>query len=77
MEKQAGFAANHNLDYPLLSDPTSSVGKLFGVKQLLFGLAGPLQRVTFAINGDGTIATVVEGLFKTEEHADQALAALR
>ena len=44
-----GFAANHDLDYPVLSDPAGSVAELYGVKPSLLGKLGPLQRPTFAI----------------------------
>ena len=77
VEKQAGFAANHDLDYPVLSDPAGSVAELYGVKPSLLGKLGPLQRTTFAIGADGRIKTVVEGMLKAEIHADEALAALR
>lgn len=77
MEAQAGFAANHDLDYPVLSDPTGSVAGLYGVKPSILGKLGPLQRTTFAIGADGRIKAVVEGMLKAEIHADEALAALR
>ena len=77
VEKQAGFAANHDLDYPVLSDPSGSVADLYGVKPSLLGKLGPLQRTTFAIGADGRIKAVVEGMLKAEIHADEALAALR
>ena len=77
VEKQAGFAANHDLDYPVLSDPAGSVAELYGVKPSLLGKLGPLQRTTFAIGTDGRIKAVVEGMLKAEIHADEALAALR
>ena len=77
VEKQAGFADHLGLDYPILSDPSGSAAKLFGVKPSLLGRFGPLQRTTFAIGADATIKTVVEGMLKAEIHADEALAALR
>lgn len=77
VEKQAGFASHHALDYPVLSDPAGSVAELYGVKPALFRRLGPLQRTTFAIDRDGTIKRVVEGMLKAEIHADEALAAFR
>ncbi|GGR62889.1 peroxiredoxin Q/BCP [Nocardioides luteus] len=77
IEKQAGFAAHHDLDYPVLSDPSGSVAALYGVKPSILGKIGPLQRTTFAIGADGRIKTVVEGMLKADIHADEALAALR
>jgi thioredoxin-dependent peroxiredoxin len=77
VEKQAGFAANHDLDYPVLSDPAGSVAGRYGVKPSILGRLGPLQRTTFAIGADGRIKTVVEGMLNAEIHADEALAALR
>ncbi|WP_300683222.1 peroxiredoxin [Nocardioides sp.] len=77
VDKQAGFAANHDLDYPVLSDPSGSAAAAYGVKPALFGKVGPLQRTTFVIGTDGRILHVVESMFKAELHADEALAALR
>jgi peroxiredoxin Q/BCP len=75
--KQAGFAEHWDLDYPVLSDPEGSVAALFGIKPALFGKIGPLQRATFAIRADGTVAKVVTGMLNATIHADEALAALR
>ncbi|MFT4262315.1 MAG: peroxiredoxin [Nocardioides sp.] len=77
VDKQAGFAANQGLDYPILSDPAGEVAASYGVRPALFGRLGPLQRTTFAIGADGTVKAVVEGMLKAEIHADEALAALR
>lgn len=77
VEKQAGFAAHHSLDYPVLSDPAGTAAALFGVKPALFGKVGPLQRTTFAIGTDGVIKAVVESMLNATVHADEALAALR
>lgn len=77
VDKQAGFAANHELDYPLLSDPDATVARSYGVKPFLFGKLGPNQRLTFAIGADGLVKKVVSGMLNSDIHADQALAALR
>ncbi|UDY24943.1 peroxiredoxin [Nocardioides sp. Kera G14] len=77
VQKQAGFAAHHELDYPVLSDPSGAVAASYGVRPALFGRIGPLQRTTFAIGADGVIKAVVQGMLKAEIHADEALAALR
>ncbi len=77
VEKQAGFAAHHSLDYPVLSDPDAAVARSYGVKPVLLGRLGPNQRTTFAIGADGLVKKVVTGMLQAEIHADQALAALR
>lgn len=70
---QAEFHAEHDLGFPLLSDPDRSVAKRFGVKR-----PGPLlnKRTTFVIETDGTLLDVIATEFNMETHADAALAAL-
>ncbi len=77
VEKQAGFASHHDVDYPLLSDADGFVAASYGVRPALFGKLGPLSRTTFAIGADGTVKKVVTGMLNATVHADEALAALR
>ena len=77
VDKQRQFAELHGFDYPLLSDPDSTVAELFGVKRKL--PLGPLstKRMTFVIDTDRTILEVVHSERNMNEHADRALDAVR
>ncbi len=72
--RQAEFASQYGLDYPVLSDPDRSIAKLYGVKR-----PGPLsnKRKTFVIGTDRRIIEVIDSEFNMDTHADTALAALR
>lgn len=74
IERQAAFADQAGLDYPLLSDPDRSIAKAFGVKR-----PGPLlnRRTTFVIDADRTVLEVVSSETNMEVHADTALEVLR
>jgi thioredoxin-dependent peroxiredoxin len=54
VEVNAGFAAEQNADFPLLSDPTKAVARAYGV----LGGAGFAKRHTFYIGADGRILAV-------------------
>ena len=74
VETQARFRTEHNLDYPLISDPDGSVAQVFGAKRM-----GPLpsKRQTFVIDSDGTLLRVISSELNMNVHADEALEVLR
>jgi len=72
-ESHRAFAAKHSLPFPLLSDPGGKVRKLYGVKKAFGVLPG---RVTFVIDRDGVVRNVYSGLFESDKHVQEALAAL-
>ena len=74
VERQRQFAAKHNFDYPLLSDPDRSVAKVFGVKR-----PGPLfnRRATFVIGTNHRLLASIHSELNMDKHADEALAVLR
>jgi peroxiredoxin len=74
VERQASFADQHQLGYPLLSDRDRSIAKAFGVKR-----PGPLfsRRKTFVIDTDRRVLAVIAGELDAKVHADQALEVLR
>ncbi|MFP5283961.1 MAG: peroxiredoxin [Actinomycetes bacterium] len=74
VDRQAEFAEQAGLDFPVLSDPCRSVARAFGVKRL-----GPLfnRRMTFVIDTDRTVLEVVASETSMRRHADAALAVLR
>lgn len=54
VEENAGFAAEQNADFPLLSDPTRETARAYGV----LGSSGYAQRHTFYIGTDGRILAI-------------------
>jgi thioredoxin-dependent peroxiredoxin len=54
VEDNAGFAAEQNADFPLLSDPTKAVARAYGV----LGDAGLARRHTYYIGADGRILAI-------------------
>ena len=73
--RQATFATNNDLDYPLLSDADGSVAKEFGVKRALNVLK--VRRVTFVVGAERRILAVINGEVNMSAHADRALEVLR
>jgi len=67
------FAAKYNLPFTLLSDKGGRVRKLFGVKRTFGILPG---RVTFVVDREGVVRHVYSGLFESDKHVQEALAAL-
>lgn len=74
VERQAAFAAQHDIGYPLLSDPDRSIARAYGVKR-----PGPLftKRKTFVIDTERRVLAVIGGELDAKVHADKALEVLR
>jgi thioredoxin-dependent peroxiredoxin len=66
------FTQKFNLPFPLLADVDGSIIKAYDVE----GSSGYAQRVTYTIDGSGTI-TNVDSSVKTESHAQDVLASLK
>ena len=75
-DKQKKWADQHGFDYPLLSDPDSSVAAKLGVKRRL--PLGPLstRRITLVIDTDRTVLDVIHSETNMQEHAARALEVL-
>jgi peroxiredoxin Q/BCP len=73
IESHRSFATKHGLPFRLLSDPNSTVRKLFGISSML-GVPG---RVTFVVNQDGVIVFVYSSQMYPARHAQEALDALK
>ena len=69
-ESHAQFVARHRLPFILLSDPQGKVAKLFGVSKT-FGIL--LGRVTFVIDGQGTIQHAYSSQLRVTQHVKEAL----
>ena len=55
IEQNKGFAAEHGADFPMLSDPTKEIARIYGVLREDRGIAA---RHTFYIDKDGIIVAI-------------------
>jgi len=69
------FIADHQLNFPLLSDRDATICKAYGVARL--GGWFPPKRVTFVIDRDGVVRHVIHSELGIAKHVDEALEALR
>jgi thioredoxin-dependent peroxiredoxin len=77
VDKQAKFSADHNFDFPVLSDAGGTVASSFGVKRGLLGKLMPVKRTTFVIDTDRKVLEVISSEINMNTHADKALEVLR
>ena len=68
------FATQHDLPYPLASDPGGKVRAAYGVPKTLGILPG---RVTFVIDREGIVRSTFNSAFGADKHVPAALEALR
>jgi len=71
------FIADHQLNFPLVSDRDATICKAFGVARLGGWLGIPPKRVTFVIDRDGVVRRVIQSEFGIAKHIDEALETLR
>lgn len=69
-----GFAANHNLQFILLSDLTGKVRKAYGAYDLFGMIPG---RVTFVINKDGKVIHKFDSQLSPTKHIQESLDILK
>lgn len=74
-ESHRKFQENNRLPFPLLSDKSGKIRKLFGVNNDLFGLIP--GRETFVFDGNGKLVYRFNSQFRFEDHAAEALKSLR
>jgi peroxiredoxin Q/BCP len=72
-ESHKGFAKQHQLSFPLISDHDGSLRKLFGVPSALGLLPG---RSTYVIDKEGIVRLIFSAQFASDKHVQQALQAL-
>jgi peroxiredoxin Q/BCP len=72
-ESHAAFSSKYRLPFPLLSDKGGRVRTLYGVTRKFGVLPG---RVTFVIDREGVVRHVYSAVFESEQHVQEALAAL-
>lgn len=79
LESHDKFRSKHNLNFPLLSDATADVAKMFGVwkeKNMYGRRAWGVARTTFLIGPDGRVKKVYKKV-DTKTHGQDVLADLR
>lgn len=74
VESHQGFASGHRLPFALLSDPSGSLRKSFGVPKTLGFLPG---RVTYVIDKEGVVRHVFNSQFAADRHVAEALTMVR
>lgn len=65
VDKQCAFAEKYHLPFPLVADADKKVSRSYGV----LGPSGRAQRVTFLLDGAGTVTDVVKGVDAVEHVA--------
>lgn len=77
-ESHRKFAADHRLNFPLISDPDGSIAKAYGLVRLGGWIPFlPPKRVTFVIDREGVVRRVIASELNMDAHVDGALAALK
>ena len=78
-ESHDKFLAKHNLNFPLLSDQTADVAKMYGAwkeKNLYGRRTWGVARMTYWIGADGRVKKIYKKV-DTEKHAEDILTDLR
>lgn len=79
VEKHEAFQEKYNLNFPLLSDQTADVAKMYGVwkeKNLYGRRTWGIARTTYLIGADGRIKKIYKKV-DTKRHAEQILEDLK
>jgi peroxiredoxin Q/BCP len=71
VESHKDFAQKHRLNYPILSDNSNVVRKLFGVPSNVFGLFP--GRVTYVADKSGKVVFIIDSQSEAHRHVDEAL----
>ena len=74
-ESHRRFAEQHNLPFPLISDPDQSISRAYGA-QRIFGGVRLLKRVTYVIDTRGVVRCAVHHEIAVGRHLEDVLAAL-
>ena len=76
LDRLHDFAAEHDLDYPLVSDKNEGgeLSKRYGLSGLL-GISQKVKRATFVVD-ERKVVEVVKGMFSSDKHVEQSLEAV-
>jgi peroxiredoxin Q/BCP len=69
------FSSAYNLPFPLISDPSKRIASLYGVTR--WGGLLPSRRVTFVIDREGIIRSVIHHELRIGKHVEEILSALK
>ncbi len=70
------FAAKHNVPFPLVADVDRSLAKSYEAIGPIRGLLGIVKRVTFVIDKQGKIASILESEINIDKHISGVKVAL-
>jgi len=70
VETQKRFAEKYGAKFPVVSDKDKAISSTY---EVLNEKGSSAQRVTFIIDREGKVVSVLRNLKKAEEHADKAL----
>lgn len=73
-ERHHEFAANHRLQFQLISDAKGEARRAFGVPKSMGLLPG---RVTYVIDKEGIVRHIFSSQFAAERHVEEALEVVR
>ncbi|HVT02330.1 MAG TPA: thioredoxin-dependent thiol peroxidase [Thermoanaerobaculia bacterium] len=79
LDSHASFRGKHNLNFPLLSDETADVAKMYGVwkeKNMYGRRSWGVARTTFLIGADGRVKKIYKKV-KTDTHGGDVVADLK
>lgn len=71
------FIEKHNLPFPLVSDEDKSISKAYGTTNRLGGLMPGAKRVTYVIDKQGVIRSVIHHEVLIGKHVDGVIEALK
>jgi peroxiredoxin Q/BCP len=74
-ERHAQFAEKYQLPFPLVSDSEGKIAGKYGVARLGGWL--PTRRVTFVIDKQGVVRSVIHSELSMDKHVDEAIATLK
>ena len=74
IESHRTFIESHQLPYKLVADTDGSLRRAFGVPKTLGFIPG---RVTYVIDRDGIVRSVINAALQSQLHVDEALKTLR
>ncbi len=67
VDSHRAFAANHDVNFPLLADEDREVSRLYGT----LGILGVSRRVTYIVNPDGHIVDVYRSEVRPRSHVER------
>ena len=76
-DSHKAFIEKYQLPFPLISDPTESIASMYGAANRLGGLIRGAKRVTYVIDKQGVIRSVLYHEVMIGKHVEGAIEALK